>query len=966
MFSPAPLCAALALALCACCVRAAGEGVDVLKPEDRIEFVTSQPNTTDLAAIKFRTRVTALTPTEPVALRWRYGGEGQGGQVFRGTLAEALEPGAWSPAVPVTTFVKGRDQRFLTLTLDRAADRPVGQTARDELAPAEKKPARAGRGPAEWKNVELEFEFSYQGKVIKTFKESGPDGGTVGIVIPLHRLTGLTQPTSPEFLNDLGGLLSHATRRAEKLDSLPWAKGPLPQRLLTITDLGGYGAGVGYGIRHTNRAIVELECRAVRQLGINGLRGMPAFLREMINQHEGFAKDFIRGCEEHGTGYPVPEFRSGQKTAPPGAGCPYGPGIAEAQAKGIADVKQRLFARPLDEIWALTVDEIGPIVNGAPEGKRHLAVCPRCAEGFRGYLKSLTFTPQTFGRPDWAGIRPVDLWPEAAKPGAAEEKPAWARESSGRLLAYYTRKFLNYSSAQLFTAQRDAFAAANEEKRRALAASDKESPAAKRPFVYSFALRGNTFLMGGASLDFFDFYRHADNALVYETSNRDPRVWHWDSYLCDVGRAVAARQKIEFGIYVKPHRGAPIQRALSALSRNARFLFWYTYGPDYSKGDSFSQVWSALEQTSKAAHLIGKAESVLFGAESPVPAEIAVVRTDPALGVAEPPGSAQWEEGKWTYTALAHAHLPVEPLDEALLLTEDLSRYKAIYITGHTLPQKTAEKIAAWVAAGGTLYTSAGGLAYNEAGDPLGPLQPVLGLKTRAAPEVWYRVAAYGATSLQGFDDPKAVVGPVPEGARVKGEGPFEGSFMPVVGREVLQPAAGADVLARFSDGGVAATRHKHGQGEAYVVGFYPGLEYSAAVRTERFDLARDFPPLLRAWVAAPALARVKPVVDAGLPTVEGILLRNPASGKRAVSLVNWTWRVARAVKTVTPGQKETLSYARDFAPADNLHVRIRGAGDVAKAASVALERELSVTRDGGDVLIALPKLEEGDVLLLE
>ena len=37
-------------------------------------------------------------------------------------------------------------------------------------------------------------------------------------------------------------------------------------------------------------------------------------------------------------------------------------------------------------------------------------------------------------------------------------------------------------------------------------------------------------------------------------------------------------------------------------------LYWYTYGPDYKKGDSFSQDADALKLTSKAAHLLGVAE----------------------------------------------------------------------------------------------------------------------------------------------------------------------------------------------------------------------------------------------------------------------------------------------------------------------------------------------------------------------
>ena len=95
----------------------------------------------------------------------------------------------------------------------------------------------------------------------------------------------------------------------------------------------------------------------------------------------------------------------------------------------------------------------------------------------------------------------------------------------------------------LFTELKEAFARANETKRAALTRdSESESPAARQPWIRSYALRGNTFLMKGQSLDFFEFYRLADNAIVYETSNRGPRIWGWDSYLCDVQRVVAVQR----------------------------------------------------------------------------------------------------------------------------------------------------------------------------------------------------------------------------------------------------------------------------------------------------------------------------------------------------------------------------------------------------------------------------------------
>ena len=41
-----------------------------------------------------------------------------------------------------------------------------------------------------------------------------------------------------------------------------------------------------------------------------------------------------------------------------------------------------------------------------------------------------------------------------------------------------------------------------------------------------------------------------------------------------------------------------------------------------------------------------------------------------------------------------HGHIPVDALDEGLLMTEDISRYKAIYVSGSHLRRDTAERLA--------------------------------------------------------------------------------------------------------------------------------------------------------------------------------------------------------------------------------------------------------------------------------
>jgi hypothetical protein len=848
--------------------------------------------------LTLRARVVAITPAEAGPIAWRWGGEGLGGEPVRGFFSEAPLPvGTWSPAVPVASFVakKFPSKLFLTVVTGKGGKRVgTGDGARTE---------------GQSTGVEMEFEIGWQGKPLKTFTVSGPDGGTLGIVIPAYRLSGGKTPADPTFLEEFSGLRDYAHRRADRLGSL--APGPRPARFGIVTDLSGYGQGHGYSIRLTDKAVLEEELKSLRTLGVNGLAGAARHHLES-SWHVVYAQL---------GGFPVPGARKGQTV--PEAGCPSAPGVAQRQAAMIQEGLSAALRMKTDEVWWRTVDEIGSVVDQSPEGKGHYAACGACADAFREWLKGKGLSPADLGGNDWADVRPADL---------LRKEPPAANDRGAAMRLYQTMMFSNVATARLFTPLRDTIACANEAKR--------SNPSLPQPLVFSFALRGNTFNMGGHSLDFFDFYRHADNAMVYETSNRDPRVWIWDSYLCDVGRILTSRLHTEFGIYVKPHRGAPIQRALAAASRGARMIYWYTYGPDYVKGDSFAENDAALEATARAASILGRAEDLLFRPAWMTAPQVAVVNPRSSelwnkVGTAQP---APYENAKWIYTALAHAHLPVDPLDEEMLATEDLSRYKVLYVSGTNLTAAAAAKVAAWVQDGGTLVTSGGGLARDEANQPLAALASVLGLEGRGPVELWSKVKPYGATTLETFAEPTS-------GKEISGRA---GQFAPVVGREVLKPAAGTEVVATFADGGAAMTRRSAGKGAVWVAGFYPGLEYSAGVRIADYDMSTGFDPVRRAFVAAPALERVAPAVDAGRPLVEGILLRNEATGKRGVTLINWAYR------------------QKSLVPFKDLRVAIRGAGDVSRAASVVLGAELKVERSGDVVTVLLPALDEGDVIRLE
>jgi hypothetical protein len=944
--------AGVLLLLCTMCGVAQQDTEQIDLPIVRSESFRVPDNLT------LRVRLKSITPDEPTPIEWRYGGEGQGGQVIRGVFAKvgvpadaraeahALAVGQWSVPLPIASLAKRFPERFfLTITAGnpgKTIDRTTGR--------------RGGHST----NVTFEFEFSAGDDVIKTFTSQGPDGGTTTLVIPFYRLVEGVGPNSPQFTEELTDVLGYARHRTEALEKLPWASWPLPRKYAIINNIGGYGTGFGYGIRTTDKAVTLAEMRSLRQLGTNGFRDPPDFILETLRENRPEAKQWNRAMIGHAMGFPVERYREGRDENPQ-AGCPFGENVAAETRRLVKESLENALSLPAEEVWGLTVDEIGTVIDASREKKAHLSVCPRCIRGFQEWLKGKGLKPSDFGASDWSAVRPLNVWdPNSNKP--------WLRDRGPALAAYYTLDFNNHVTAMMFTDLKNAFARANEAKRAALASGgDPAGPQARQPWIYSYALRGNTFLMKGHSLDFFDFYRLADNAIVYETSNRGPRVWGWDSYLCDVQRVVAARTHLAQGIYIKPHRGAPLQRMLSAVSRGDTMLYWYTYGPDYNKGDSFSQDAEALHLTSKAAHLLGAAEEALYGSRWAVPAEVAVVKPETTqrwmnLSGDSPALMAAWENAKWVYSALQHAHVPVDPLDEVMVAEEDLSRYKIIYVSGSHITAKAAQALAKYVRDGGTLYTSGWGLARDEANQPLAALAPALGLQDRGELEMWYRVSLYGAGNIESYDERANQLAPVPPGAKIAAGDMIQASFTPAVGREVLRPKDGAEVLARFADGAAAMTRHSFGKGQVYVAGFFPGLEYSAAARRLDFNMRRDFDAARRLIIAAPALKLTRPVVDASLPLVEGVLLSNAANGMRAVTLANWAYGVA--------AMKEDASRRRSAVvkqlPAENLQIKIRATKGTKEVLSCMLQRVLKFTESDDGITVELPRLDEGDVLLLK
>lgn len=1030
------------------------------RPAARVGGESPEP-ASRVTGVTYRVRVTRVDPEQPATIVWRYGGEGLGGEA---TFGNVTRERPIAPSAPEIRLEETGDEALrvaeeidVTLETPTNPDRLVIQgDTYDEvfLMPgvwSRENPIRSFGGhrgnlsltfgvagkDANVKTADLEFEFLHGTTLLRRFSVAGVTGNALGVMVPFHRLNADGSP-KPEFARDVGSLLEYVQRKRAALLAAPGMDRPVPRLYAISTDCYGFGSG-GYAVRTSDPATFLAEFEILRLIGMNGTVNVPAFFSRQRSQKEGIAAEFARIQQGgHAGGYQIPTVgsvnvgRGVKKPAPkPGDGCPYYPPTVSRLTSGtVGELVEASLAKAralgVHQIWARTVDEIGSVFDGAPEGKEHQGSCPHCRKAFREFVEADGRTPADFGATSWDDIRSMygywsrNYWDSLAELSAAKQQAQAAWESrhekmlekrvrdglegpdseiadalaeqiapsgddidsamakykaaqkrldelewQGRLLEvppgdrkdrlspegksllwYYSARFNCESSARCFEPLRKAYDAANERKRRALARGENDTPDATQPWAYSFALRGNTFLLSGHSLDFFNFYRHADNAFVYETSNRDWRVWPWDSYLCDVGRTLSRFMGKQFGVYVKAHRGAPVQRCLAAVARGVRMIYWYTYGPEYVKGDSFGGNVETLKEIAHVNRLIAGAEDVTYDSDWALPAEVAVVRplTSEYLS-----GSASYENAKWVYIALAHAHIPVDALDEGLLMSEDLSRYKAIVISGCHIRRDVARKLAAWVEAGGTLVTTGWGMARDESNRPLDDvLGPVFGLAERGKFEAWGSVPGYGATRLGAVSRTKEP----PRGAEITGRDPLLGTFMPVVGREILKPRLPEDIMATCGDGGAVAVRHRHGKGTAWLIGSYAGVEYAWEAMTTTDKDQKWYRKDKRSWIAGPVLgAGVRPVVDAegsygiwqDAALVEGHMLRNRNTGKLAVILINWSHHIDNPVT-----------------------VRIRGAGDVTRCRSVATGADFTLTREGDLAAVTLPKMDEGEVLLLD
>jgi hypothetical protein len=861
-------------------------------------------NNPTAAIVSVRVRVTQVAPAQKaVIIQWRHGGEGLGGAVTHGiftseTGEDRTPLGQWSKPLPLTQ-VAGKEGAWRFPTIVIATE-------------------TMGKKSIPLSDISVDFEFSQAGKVVASFTEIGPKGATVGFAVPPYK-----DPQA--FFADLTGLSEHARRRHQNLAKLFPEPAKMPKRFGVIGHLAGYGEGAGYGIRHSNPDIVKEECETLKLLGVNGLVGEDSV---KLADAAGAGKEFRRvywGGPGSGSPMGFVKKRGVPAAIAEAQACPFDPELFKQIDKAIPAAIAEHHRIGAENSWGLWWDEIGVAAKG------HIQTCPRCREKFVEYLKQQKIEPAAVGAKSWDDVKPYAIWPDST--ADKNTKPAPPAAGPQGLLYYYSFRFLTEATAQLFT---------------------DCAKKLKDQNILLYAMQGPTPSWSGHSLDWNEFYdAGANTAFVFETSNRDPRVWQFESYLADIGRGICDRHNIPMGVLIKPHRGAVEQRMLSLISRGAKVIEWYTYGPDYAKGDSFSQSPELLERVAKAARFLGANEEYLYDAKPAVPARVAFCspRSSEIWGKATDLGVTAFEDAKWVYIALRHANVPVDVLSEQQLADGTLQKYSVLYVVGPNLRKDAGEAVLKWVQAGGRLWTDALGLSRDESGEPAH--FELTGIKGKRDYESWGKVEPYKATQLKPFAHTRA-----PLSLKLGGD------VIPLaVGRDKsLNDAEHSDTpsgsSSRYWDRdvkvpGVDSLERKVGNGHVTIRGYWAGLTYSSRVRQDGFDMSKDFDDNLGAQITS-IEGHVNPIVipvQTSLPTVEAVALKK--NDRRSIALMNWAYRRDDA-------RGETLI------PAQNLKINISGLGAIHGVRSYRRGELKLETKEPNVYSVTLPKLDEIDLLILE
>jgi hypothetical protein len=289
------------------------------------------------------------------------------------------------------------------------------------------------------------------------------------------------------------------------------------------------------------------------------------------------------------------------------------------------------------------------------------------------------------------------------------------------------------------------------------------------------------------------------------------------------------------------------------------------------------------------------------------------------------------KEQQMIYLALRQAQHAVDAITEDDILEGALKDLKVLYLAGEWVDHRIIPKLEEWVKAGGVLYCSAGCGQMNQYGEAEPAMLKLLGVK-----ETKLAKNAYHLRTLMELP----LCEPIDTIAFGEAKAPA------VAMRQTFAPDQ-AKVIAKWSDGGAAATEHALGKGRVIAVGTVIGTSYmKSGLRPTPFarggrhvvynptNFDATLTQAVRLGVASierPAVSSVEGVESIVLDHKDGMLL----------TLVNWTNE-----------------------PLKEIEVQVRMQEAPKKVRSVSGQREIPFTAKDGVVTFKVP-LSEADYVLL-
>ncbi len=426
--------------------------------------------------------------------------------------------------------------------------------------------------------------------------------------------------------------------------------------------------------------------------------------------------------------------------------------------------------------------------------------------------------------------------------------------------------------------------------------------------------------MGGQ--DWFEFARMKGGQCLWtEDWFRDSQAWQW-SFYCAKLRSAAVLSGIEFGGYVIPRTAGDrtdgiLQKIITIAGSGGKGIKYFVFGPEYNfPGNCYSENVKVLPKMAEAHAMIADAEELLYPGRRPR-AQVAILMprsaqmwdemNEPIAKVISDATNTNLNAGTVDYmaeifdlyTALQHANIPVDFLDEDSMNEKELAPYKVLYVTEPDVPVEAQQQIGEWTRKGGTLVTFPGAAKYDRYHESSEVLSNITGL----------RESAYSRMLMRNLSTLHAV-----------GLGKGELGDFTAIGKRSDIDETDMMIGAKFNDGRPAIARHNVGRGEVIHYTWWPGISYAATPKEKKDGLPVGWSESIRRWIVFPTQkAGVIRPVETNRALVETPLLLS--DGGAVVTILNWTGepiekleltvRLPFDVKSVTSVKQGAMKFKR-------------------------------------------------------